>query len=106
MIDISKLIGGIRLLRKKLNLILTSLYRNKKYFYSIIAGLFLISTLIFIHIINLPPFLNQEIKENTISQETIFDVKADISPNILYPNGGLVDLGEGVPTSLINDIIV
>ncbi|MDR7239076.1 DUF5305 family protein [Neobacillus drentensis] len=72
------------------------LKRNSKKFYRIIILLLVISTAFTIYTFLQPATTTTQVNDNTSRIETGYDYKADITPNILYPNGGSVEVGNSI----------
>lgn len=66
---------------------------NKLLFY-ILAPLFVISAIAAALSVVQPLITTKEINDNTIRLETSFDYKAKITPNVLYPKGGIIEVND------------
>lgn len=66
----------------------------------------LLYTVFTLHILRLPTEIAEETDKNNITQETIFNYKADLTPFALNPDGGIVDFDQRTFTKVTNDIIV
>ncbi|MEH7387279.1 DUF5305 family protein [Bacillus sp. JJ1521] len=67
-------------------------YKNK--LSMVIIILLVVSVVFTIYSFLQPATTTVQINDNLAQIETGFDYKAEITPNILYPNGGTVDVGE------------
>jgi hypothetical protein len=72
------------------------LKRNNKKFYKIIVILLVVSTALTIYTFLQPATTAIQVNDNTAQIKTGFNYKAEITPNILYPNGGSVDVGNTI----------
>ncbi|NDI35925.1 DUF5305 domain-containing protein [Chengkuizengella sediminis] len=57
-----------------------------------------------VYSISKPTSITNESLDNRITQSTNFEYKAEIIPNILYPNGGIIDPGNIMIRSITNTI--
>lgn len=69
--------------------------KNKNFLYLLVL-LFLLSTAISAYTILQPAKTNNQIYENKIQIESRYDYKAKVTPNILYPDGGTIDVGNTI----------
>ncbi|WP_342433986.1 DUF5305 family protein [Neobacillus sp. FSL H8-0543] len=68
---------------------------NGKLFY-VLAALPILFTAAAIYFFLQPSTTTIEVNDNTSIIETSYDYQATITPNVLYPNGGTVDIGEKI----------
>ncbi|MEH7111528.1 hypothetical protein V7124_03990 [Neobacillus niacini] len=80
--------------------------KQKKYIYSILVGLSVLTTGLFFYILLLPEETTETNTENNIIQETVFSFKADVEPFVLHPEGGIINVENGSFTKVTNDLIV
>lgn len=72
-----------------------------------VLGLTLIFTTLIAFKAHLTPADNVETKiSNSISQNTVFDYKATVTPNTLYPDGGTIEPGKSIFTNITSSIPV
>lgn len=79
---------------------------NEKVVHALIIIIFIFFTYLLINILRIPNSYNQINEENNILQETKFNYTAEVLPNILYPTGGHIDIGNGVFTKVTKEILV
>ncbi|WP_423800229.1 DUF5305 family protein [Neobacillus sp. SAB-20_R2A] len=72
------------------------LKRYNKKLYTIIVILLVLSVGLTIYTFLQPATTTVQVNDNTSLIETGYDYKAEIIPNILYPNGGTVDAGKTI----------
>ena len=69
---------------------------NNKKIVFVLVVLLIISIPISVYSLLKPLSVSSQVSDNTSRIETIFDYKATIKPNILYPNGGIVEVGDTI----------
>jgi len=69
--------------------------KNKKIIYTLIVMLG-ISAAISVYSLLIPKTTSSQINDNTSKIDTSFNYQATIKPNILYPNGGTVEVGDTI----------
>ena len=79
---------------------------NKKFIYGLAIILWIILTIFIFNILMHPIEIVEEIKENNITQKTVFTYRADVLPFSLKPTGGLTDIEESVFTKTVKDIVL
>lgn len=79
---------------------------NQKKIVYILFVLLIISVSITLYSLLNPPFTSKQITENNLEIKTFFDYKATVRPNVLYPTGGTVVVGDKIIKNITTSIPV
>jgi hypothetical protein len=80
------------------------LKKNKKKLFIILVTLLIISASISVYSFSQPIITTNQNNENNSQIVTGYDYKATITPNILYPNGGTVEVGDTIFQKITTEI--
>ncbi|MGB2993667.1 MAG: DUF5305 family protein [Paenisporosarcina sp.] len=78
---------------------------NKKIVFTLVV-LLIISLPISVYALLKPPTTSNQITDNNLEIDTSFDYKATIKPNLLYPEGGTIDVGDTIIKNITTSIPV
>ena len=78
---------------------------NKKIVFTLVI-LLIISVPISVYSLVKPPSTSNQITDNNLEINTSFDYKATIKPNVLYPDGGTVEVGDTIIKKITTSIPV
>jgi len=78
---------------------------NKKIVFTLVV-LLIISLPISVYALLKPPTTSNQITDNNLEINTSFDYKATIKPNVLYPDGGTVEVGDTIIKKITTSIPV
>jgi len=79
---------------------------NNKKIVFILVILLIISVPISVYSLVKPPTTSNQITDNNLKINTSFDYKATIKPNVLYPDGGTVEVGDTIIKKITTSIPV
>ncbi len=62
----------------------------------VLLPIFIVSAAISVYSLSKPASVTEVINDNSLQMETSYDYKATITPNILYPEGGTIEVGNTI----------
>ena len=78
--------------------------KNNKILFYILAPLFVLSAIVAVLSVLQPSTTTNEVNDNTTTFETNYNYKAKITPNILYPKGGTIEVNDAIFTKITSAI--
>ncbi len=91
---------------EKMELLILKVQKYRKYLYVAVGLIWILVSILLIHLLKQPSVMVKELYNNDIMQNTSFAYQADVLPYSLHPSGGIIDITSATFTEVTRDIII